>query len=220
MVLCLLFKRWVYRYLAVAETTTENKAIVTVYDLLHEGAKKRKVLQGVELTSGEFNSIAFSPDSKYLAAQSGSPDWTLYLWVWEKNKLLTTARTCNPVGANAASVTQISFAPQDNTLLAVSGKNVLKTLRFHEGALKQQAFHKLEPQLFTQHCWIGEDRVIIGNESGQVHILDSGELKSTLTLGTQTIGAVAGFSRGFIAGCGGTVHVYEHIQVTSRVKVE
>ena len=98
--------------------------------------------------------------------------------------------------------------------MAVSGKNVLKTLRFHEGALKQQAFHKLEPQLFTQHCWIGEDRVIIGNESGQVHILDNGELKNTLTLGTQTIGAVAGFSRGFIAGCGGTVHVYEYIQVS------
>lgn len=124
-----------FRYLAVAETTTDNKAIVTVYDLLHEGAKKRKVLQGVDLTSGEFSlgsflslhfskrpkfscwypkpsSIAFSPDSKYLAAQSGSPDWTLFLWVWEKNKLLTTARTCNPVGANAASVTQISFSPQ------------------------------------------------------------------------------------------------------------
>ena len=47
------------RYLAVAETTTDNKAIVTVYDLLHEGAKKRKVLQGVDLTSGEFSLGSF-----------------------------------------------------------------------------------------------------------------------------------------------------------------
>lgn len=54
--------------------------------------------------------------------KSSSPDWTIFLWVWEKNKLLTTSRTCNPVGANAASVTQISFSPQDNTLLAVSGR--------------------------------------------------------------------------------------------------
>ena len=115
----------VARYLAVAETTTENKATVTVYDLLHEGAKKRKVLQGVELTSGEFNSVAFSPDSKYLAAQSGSPDWTLYLWVWEKNKLLTTARTCNPVGANAASVTQISFSPQVKLILSRQSEALL-----------------------------------------------------------------------------------------------
>lgn len=204
------------RYLAVAETTVEQKATITVYDLLHEGAKKRKVLSNADLQSTEFVSIAFSPDSKYLAAQSSSPDWTIFLWVWEKNKLLTTSRTCNPVGANAASVTQISFSPQDNTLLAVSGKNVLKTLRFHEGALKQQAFHKLEPQLFTQHCWIGEERLVIGNEAGQVHILDNGELKNTLNLGTQTIGAVAGFSRGFIAGCGGTVHVYELIQGSWR----
>ena len=59
---------------------------------------------------------------------------------------------------------------------------------------------------------------MIGNESGQVHILDNGELKNTLTLGTQTIGAVAGFSRGFIAGCGGTVHVYEYIQVSFNPK--
>ena len=48
-----------FRYLAVAETTTDNKAIVTVYDLLHEGAKKRKVLQGVDLTSGEFSLGSF-----------------------------------------------------------------------------------------------------------------------------------------------------------------
>ena len=55
--------------MAVAETTVEQKATITVYDLLHEGAKKRKVLSNAELQSTEFNSIAFSPDSKYLAAQ-------------------------------------------------------------------------------------------------------------------------------------------------------
>ena len=38
-----------YRYLAVAETTNENKAIVTIYDLMHDGAKKRKVLSNTEL---------------------------------------------------------------------------------------------------------------------------------------------------------------------------
>ena len=58
-----------FRYLAVAETTVEQKATITVYDLLHEGAKKRKVLSNADLQSTEFKSIAFSPDSKYLAAQ-------------------------------------------------------------------------------------------------------------------------------------------------------
>ena len=71
-----------------------------------------KVLSNSELVSTEFISISFSPDSKYLAAQSASPDWTLLLWVWEKNKLLTSTKTCNPVGANAASVTQVTFSPQ------------------------------------------------------------------------------------------------------------
>ena len=55
--------------MAVAETTVEQKATITVYDLLHEGAKKRKVLSNADLQSTEFKSIAFSPDSKYLAAQ-------------------------------------------------------------------------------------------------------------------------------------------------------
>ena len=53
----------------MAETTVEQKATITVYDLLHEGAKKRKVLSNADLQSTEFKSIAFSPDSKYLAAQ-------------------------------------------------------------------------------------------------------------------------------------------------------
>lgn len=183
---------------------------------MHDGAKKRKVLSNGDITATEFISISFSPDSKYLAAQSSSPDWTLLLWVWEKNKLLTSARTCNPVGANAASVTQVTFSPQDNTLMAVSGRNVLKMLRYHEGQLKQQAFHKLEPQAFTQHAWLTDDRLAIGNESGQVHLLEGAELKTTLTLGTEIIGAIAGFSRGFIAGCGGTLHVYELIEGTWR----
>ena len=78
--------------------------------------------------------------------------------------------------------------------------------------MKQQAFHKLEPQAFTQHAWLSDEKIVIGNEAGQVHILESGELKNTITIGTEIIGAIAGCSRGFIAGCGGTIHIYEMLE--------
>ena len=41
--------------------------------------------------------------------------------------------------------------------------------------------------------------------------MENGELKSTLTVGTEPIGAVVPYSRGFIAGCGGIINVYEYI---------
>ncbi len=43
--------------------------------------------------------MAFSPDSKYLAAQGGGPEWNLVLWSWEKSKMLATVKTSNVAGA-------------------------------------------------------------------------------------------------------------------------
>ena len=53
--------------------------------------------------------------------------------------------------------------------------------------------------------------MVIGNESGQVHILDGGELKQTLTLGEHAVGAVCGYNRGLIASCGGQLVIYESL---------
>ena len=54
----------------------------------------------------EFVSLALSSDGKYLAAQTGGPDWTLALWVWDKGKLVATARTISQSGQ---TVTQCLF---------------------------------------------------------------------------------------------------------------
>lgn len=53
-------------------------------------------------------SLAFSGDGKYLAAQGGTPDWTLALWVWEKGKLVATAHTTSQPGQTAV---QCLFQP-------------------------------------------------------------------------------------------------------------
>lgn len=42
--------------------------------------------------------MAFSPDGRLLAAQGGSPEWNLVLWVWEKSKVVTSVKTTNATG--------------------------------------------------------------------------------------------------------------------------
>ena len=80
------------RYVAVAEKG--EKATITIYDL--HSLRKRKILSSPEIQSTEFVSLAFSPDSKYLVAQGGRPDWTLLYWTWEKSKVMASVKTTNP----------------------------------------------------------------------------------------------------------------------------
>ena len=94
------------RYLAVSERG--EKGTITVYDLQHEQSRKRKVLSGGEVPVLEFVSMAFSPDSKYLIGQAGAPDWTLFYWMWEKQKVMASVKTTgstNPI--NQVGVTDI-----------------------------------------------------------------------------------------------------------------
>lgn len=56
----------------------------------------------------EFVSLAFSADGRYLAAQGGAPDWALCLWLWEKSKLVASARTASAPGQ---TVVQCLFQP-------------------------------------------------------------------------------------------------------------
>ncbi len=80
------------RYVAIAEKG--EKATITIYDL--HSLRKRKILSSNEVQSTEYVSLAFSPDSKYLVAQGGRPDWTLLYWTWEKSKVMASTKTTNP----------------------------------------------------------------------------------------------------------------------------
>ena len=79
------------RYAAIAEQG--EKPTVTIFDL--HTLRKRKTLSFAELQAHEYVSVAFSPDSKYLIAQGGGPDWTLVYWGWEKAKLMASLKTTN-----------------------------------------------------------------------------------------------------------------------------
>lgn len=81
------------RYAAVSEKKQE-KAVITIFDL--QNMRKRKTLSSADLGSNECVSLAFSPDSKYLICQGGSPNWVLVYWHWEKAKIMASTKISGP----------------------------------------------------------------------------------------------------------------------------
>ena len=78
------------RYAAVAEKKSD-KPTISVFDLNTQ--RRKKSLSVVDISSQEFISLAFSPDSKYLVSQTSSPDWTLTYWHWEKAKVMASTKS-------------------------------------------------------------------------------------------------------------------------------
>lgn len=91
------------RFVAIAEKG--EKPTISVYDL--HSLRKRKVLTSVDCQSSEYVCIAFSPDSKYLVAQGGRPDWTMFYWTWEKAKVLATTKASNNNNSPVYQVTKV-----------------------------------------------------------------------------------------------------------------
>lgn len=208
------------RYVAIAEKL--EKPTITIYDL--HSLRKRKVLSSTDVTSHEYVSLAFSPDSKYLVAQGGKPDFTLLYWTWEKSKVMAVTKTSNPQGT--APIYQVSFNPQDNTQLCVVGNGIFKNFRYSEGNLKTFNIQKVEPQNYLCHAWVSEERVIVGTDSGRLMLFEAGEMKHEFniaaqekekkqgeeesTMGPPQITAIVSYSKGFACACGpGTVHLFE-----------
>uniref|UniRef100_A0A672T5W0 Cilia and flagella associated protein 57 n=1 Tax=Sinocyclocheilus grahami TaxID=75366 RepID=A0A672T5W0_SINGR len=158
------------RYLAVSECV--EKATITVFDLQHEQSRKRKVLTGGEIAVDKFVCMAFSPDSKYLIGQAGGPDWTLFLWMWEKKKVMATVKT-----STDGPINQISFNPEDNTQICVSGNGVFKIFRYAGEILKQSSTFKTDTHHFLCHTWMSTEQVIAGTDAGQLMMFESGRLR-------------------------------------------
>ncbi|XP_067423843.1 cilia- and flagella-associated protein 57 isoform X2 [Emydura macquarii macquarii] len=79
------------RYLAISEIVQE-KPTITIYELSSVPCKKRKVLSVFDFPVQEFVSLAFSPDSKYLVAQTGPPESNLAYWMWEKQRMMAIVK--------------------------------------------------------------------------------------------------------------------------------
>ncbi|XP_058408127.1 cilia- and flagella-associated protein 57 isoform X4 [Diceros bicornis minor] len=158
------------RYLAVSETVQE-KPVITIYELSSIPCRKRKILNNFDFPVQKFVSMAFSPDSKYLLTQTSPPESNLVYWLWEKQKVMAIMRT----DSQNSSVYQVSFSPQDNTQVCVTGNGMFKLLRFAEGTLKQTNFQKGEPQNYLAHTWVSDDKIVVGTDTGRLFLFESGD---------------------------------------------
>ncbi|XP_074077759.1 cilia- and flagella-associated protein 57 [Macrotis lagotis] len=160
------------RYLAISEVV-QDKPTITIYELSSVPCRKRKVLNNFEFAVRKFINLAFSPDSKYLVAQTGIPESNLVYWMWEKQKVMAIVRT----DAQSNPIYQVSFNPQDNTQICAIGNGIFKLYRYAEGALKQTNFQRGEPQNYLSHAWITEERIIVGTDMGKLILFESGDLR-------------------------------------------
>lgn len=170
------------RHLAVAETLPGHglQPHIIVYDLMHDTSKRQRLLQmPPEVNFTEIVSLDFSPDGKYLIAQGAQPDWMMCMWLWEKNKLLSTIKSTNPAGN---PVTQISFNPMDSNQICVTGQHIFKFLRYTEGHLKQHGNQKVDPKNYTGHAWLSGERMALACDNGKVYILENGDVRDTISL--------------------------------------
>ncbi|XP_042852779.1 cilia- and flagella-associated protein 57 isoform X3 [Panthera tigris] len=172
------------RYLAISEIVQE-KPVITIYELSSIPCRKRKILNNFDFPVQRFISMAFSPDSKYLLTQTSPPESNLVYWLWEKQKVMAIIRTDSQNNAvyqvppNITSIVQViklvSFNPQDNTQVCVTGNGIFKLLRFAEGTLKQTNFQRGEPQNYLAHTWVSEDKIIVGTDTGKLFLFESGD---------------------------------------------
>uniref|UniRef100_A0A5F4W0N2 Cilia and flagella associated protein 57 n=1 Tax=Callithrix jacchus TaxID=9483 RepID=A0A5F4W0N2_CALJA len=158
------------RYLAISETVQE-KPVITIYELSSIPCRKRRVLNNFDFQVQKFISMAFSPDSKYLLAQTSPPESNLVYWLWEKQKVMAIVRT----DTQNNPVYQVSFSPQDNTQVCVTGNGMFKLLRFTEGTLKQTNFQRGELQNYLAHTWVADDKIIVGTDTGKLFLFESGD---------------------------------------------
>jgi WD40 repeat protein len=201
------------KFIAVAERV-DPCAIVTFYDTVH--LKKKKVLTFAELGSTEIKCLAFSDDGRFLLTQGGGPEWNLVLWNVEKSvKVLSFTKVSL---SDETPVHQVSFCPSDPSIIVVIGKSILRLFRYVEGQLRPITLAVRNYQSnFVSHCWLPDDIIIIGSESGEITLIENLEYRGVVYPTAADINdeptpasCVSASPRGFVVGTyGGDIKSFE-----------
>uniref|UniRef100_A0A8C9NI57 Cilia and flagella associated protein 57 n=1 Tax=Serinus canaria TaxID=9135 RepID=A0A8C9NI57_SERCA len=70
----------------------------------------------------------------------------------------------------------VSFNPQDNTQVCITGNGFFKLFKYSEGYLKQMNLQRGEPENYLCHAWLSEEEVICGTDTGKLSLFETGEL--------------------------------------------
>ena len=128
------------RYVAIAETG--SRALINIYDVT--SLRRKKSFSSSEMTSKMFISLAFSPDGKYLLAQTAEPDWMLLYWPWEKQMKVMASLLMGSQGSGGdgqmgaglgiasslSPICQVALSPRDSTVVSVLSTDSLKVYRY------------------------------------------------------------------------------------------
>eukprot|EP00762_Andalucia_godoyi_P001507 ANDGO_00191.mRNA.1 hypothetical protein len=204
------------KFLAVAEyasasaSASENgpvaDPVITVYDV--QLPKRKKVMSpaGTTLPTGgaftQYTCLAFSADSRFLAAQTNGSSFQLTVWQWEKSRLLAHASSTTA----DEPIHQVSFSPRDSSTLLATGDKCFKTFKFKEGSLviaSNGMQTKREPQNYLCHTWLSQDRVLLATETGDLLLCENFEFKTVLPQSPSdgiAIETLVAYGKGFVCG--------------------
>lgn len=200
------------KFIAVADKA-DPVAAVTFYD--SQTLRRKKVLHYNELGSREIKCVAFSEDGKLCLTQGGSPEWNLVLWNVEKMpKVMGTVKISM---SDETPVHQVSFCPWDPSVIVVFGKSIARLFRYADGQLRPASLSlRREHANFISHMWLGEDKLIIGTEMGEILLVDNLEFRAVVYptgADSEEITPILCFaptSRGFVCGTtGGEIRYFD-----------
>ncbi|XP_060739669.1 cilia- and flagella-associated protein 57-like [Tachysurus vachellii] len=191
------------RYLAVSESGIQ--CTVSVYDLQSEECTSVQILMANGFSIQEFVCMAFSADSKYLLCQAGGPEWNLFYWEWEKDKLIAIVET-----TKLGFVNQVSFNPVDNTQICVSGSYVFSVFKLENDCLKKISMFSVDCECIKSHAWLSENSIVSGTKTGNLLLVKDEMLFSLTSPSERGITTITAYSKGFACtGSLGEVCIYE-----------
>ena len=190
----------------MAERKRHNaNAFISFYDIkTSEFKKERNYIQVCETEPTHqktITSLAFSSDSKQIAALIDGAEVKAIVWEWfDKNK----SRIVGQYEFQKTFINKISFSPSEANIVCTSGQGHWKVWRPQENTFTvyQKIALSKDNYSFTDHCWLLYDRMAATTVEGEIVILENFEEKQLIdnAFGTQelqTITTVAPFSKGF-----------------------
>ena len=89
----------------------------------------------------------------------------------------TTALMSSQAGETLREAKQVSFNPSDSSVLCLTGDMIFKLLRYSEGALKTFGYARTELANYLSHCWISDEKLVLGTNNGRLQLFEGSDLK-------------------------------------------
>ncbi|XP_014478629.1 PREDICTED: cilia- and flagella-associated protein 57 [Dinoponera quadriceps] len=163
------------RYVALSEVG--EKPAISIYDI---ASLKRRKLLGIPFEATgvtRFSCMAFTHDSKNLAAITGEPEQTMLFYNWEKGKVESTYKVAIPQNPLAIAE-MIACNPAESAVMAFGGSYIFKFLTIAETVWRSYGFAKADNLLICSMAWLNADRLLAGTKDGRVLYLENGDLKN------------------------------------------